>query len=344
MKNTTYKIRELCLSRSKGMEGGKEAINMMNAFSNPSENVEDLDLLLANELDNNHPIVQKASFGEERNVHLARIYTYAQRHAKIIPEMVKVVEEVIRERFQSMLSVSNSLPSHTSVIFKGCSGAGKTYALQHFSEKNLKDVLPFKVVQSTDNIKKDIIRRTGNVFSDNQVHLFGMTVFKMLTEVMKDHYPKISSIQEGWFNSEYAIKGFLSVAKKGGLKLDIRDFDGACEAIFLRVLSRRNDPNSPILPFPAIIRGFVTSRECRSLLLKNLREKDDYRFSYVSKNGAIDNKMDPKEVIADKETIDAEIEKTKKTVITQVHVSLFGDSLKDFIGMTIENAFLKAKE
>ena len=60
MTKSTYKIREMALLRSVPENNGRGEINMLNAFSMPPVLKKDLDILLANELDNSHPIVKKA--------------------------------------------------------------------------------------------------------------------------------------------------------------------------------------------------------------------------------------------------------------------------------------------
>ncbi|MDF2577329.1 MAG: hypothetical protein K0S74_813 [Chlamydiales bacterium] len=345
--NTTYKVRELCILRSSGTTNSKPEINMLNAFSNPPLVLNDVpvDLLLANELDNSHPLVQKAAFGEERNRYLAKIYTYAQKQALIIPEIIPLIEQVISSRFEAMKKVAEHLPEKTFVVFKGCSGAGKTYALEAFVAANTPGLSAEKAVQSTDNTKEDIRSRTGKIFSDQQAHLLSFSVFKMLVEVVKEEQPFLSTLQEGWFNSSFAIEGLFKDLNKSSLKLDMRDFDGDFEALCLRVLSRHNCPSAPKPPFEQVIRGFKTSRESRIQLLNSLRSEDKYQFHFVNKNGEVDLTKDPKSIShLPSSTVDEEIEATKNVLITEQHSQLFGESLTNFIGLTIEDAFKKAKE
>lgn len=80
------------------------------------------------------------------------------------------------------------------------------------------------------------------------------------------------------------------------------------------------------------------------MLLSSLRPEDGYQFRYVYNHGKINDEMDPSTVVSDPVEVDLEIERTKCVVINEEHVSLFGESLKIFIGMTISNAFSKVKE
>jgi hypothetical protein len=343
MAKSTYKIREMALLRSVPENNGRGEINMLNAFSMPPVHKKDLDVLLANELDNSHPIVKKAAFGEERNSHLARIYTYCQKESEIVPEMVPIIEAVVRDRFQTMMKIAKFLPEETTVIYKGCSGAGKSFALRKFTEEHIEGIDTETAVQSTDNVKNDIRRRTQNVFSDQQVHLLGFSTFKMLSEIMKNNYPKLSTIQEGWLNSTFAVEGLFKDLKSAGLKLEMHDFDGDYEALCLRVLARYQDKDSPKPPLDQVERGFKTSRESREQLLKSLRETDNYRFLFVHSDGVVNEKVDPMSIVSKSEGVNLEIEKTKKISITEKHAQIFGEYLNLFVGMTIEEAFEKAK-
>jgi hypothetical protein len=343
MAKSTYKIREMAILHSAPEKDGRGEINMLNAFSMPPLHKENLDALLVNELDGSHPIVKKAAFGDERDGHLKRIYTYCQKESEIVPELVPVIEEVVRERFQTMMKIAEFLPKETTVIYKGCSGAGKSFALKQFTEKHIVGIDTETAVQSTDNVKNDIRRRTKNIYTDQHVHLLGFSTFKMLSEVMKENYPKLSTIQEGWLNSTIAVNGLFKDLKSADLKLDMHDFDGDYEALCLRVLARYQDKNSPKPPLDQVERGFKTSRESREQLLKSLRETDLYQFRFVHANGMIDENLNPKSLSSDPASVNQEIAATKKLVITAQHAEVFGGYLNLFVGMTIEAAFEKAK-
>jgi hypothetical protein len=341
MSKSTYKIREMALLCSKPEKDGRSEINMLNAFSMPSLIKDDVDLLLINELDISHPIVKKAAFGNERNIILSKIYTYCQKEALIIPEMVPVIEAVVRERFKAMTLVSDSLPIDTTIVYKGSSGAGKSFAIREFTKSKSENISSEIVVQSTDNIKNDIRTRTNKVFNMAQVHLLGFSTFKMLTEVMKEKGLKLSTIQEGWINSVPAVDTLFKDLKNSNQKLVMHDFDGSYEALCLRVLSRYKDDNAPKLPLDWVERGFKTSRESRGYLLQQLRDVDNYQFTFVESNGEVVRDKDPRSVVSDPTEIDKDMELTKKIIINQEHTTTFGDSLNAFIGMTIEEAFEK---
>ena len=340
MIKSTYKIRKRALLSSQAEKNGRQEIKMLNAFSMPPYK-NDLDILLVNELDRHHPIVKKAAFGEERNRYLKRIYAYSQKEAVLMPEIIPLIEKIVKDRFQTLMKIAALLPDQTTVIYKGCSGAGKTFALKKFTEQYIKGIDSRKFVQSTDNIKNDLRQQTQNSFSDEQVDLLGMAVSKMFSEVMKEYYPKLATIQEGWFNSTFTIESLFKDLKSAELKLNMHDFDGDYEAICLRILARSNDKDNPTVPFNQIERSFQTSRESRQLLLKLLRETDSYQFYFVHADGIVNENIDPKSVLSDPESVNLEIEATKMTLITKRHVHLFGDHLHSFIGMTIEEAFEK---
>jgi len=338
---STYKIREMALFSSKAAKEGLDEMNMLNAFSTPPLDKEDIDILLANELDNSHPLVKKAAFGVERDKLLGRIYTYCQEEALIIPEIAQVIESVIKDRIEQMVQASQSFPEATSVVFKGCSGAGKSFALH-------RQIAPYgiavdRAVQSTDNLKNDIKARCGKIFSDQQVHLLGFSTFKMLSKVMKESNPTLSTIQEGWFNSVFAIETLFKDLKASGMRLEMHDFDGDYEALCLRVLARYKTPDAPKPPLEWVERGFKTSRESRAKLLEMLRPTDQYEFSFVHRNGEVDLTVDPSVVPNDPTNLDQEMTSVKQTVITEAHVSVFGVSLQEFVGLTVEQAFTKAK-
>lgn len=343
MAKSTYKIREMIVLRSKAEPNGRAQINMINAFSMPPVHKKEFDILFTNELDNNHPIIKSASNAAERNNYLTGIYTYCQKEAEIVPEIVPILEAVVRDRYQTMLKVSAFLPAETSVIYKGCSGAGKSFAITKFTEKNITGINVEVAVQSTDNLKNDIVQRTQNIFNNQQSHLLGFSTFKMLSEVMKNKYPKLSTLQEGWFNSTFALDALFKDVKNAELKLEIHDFDGSFEALCLRVLNRYQFKDSAKPPFNQIEQAFKSTRESRGQLLKFLRETDSYQFSYVHANGTVDDQMPPTSAVSDPEGVNLEIKMTKELVITREHSQLFGDYLNLFLGMTIEEAFEKLR-
>lgn len=332
MKNTTYKIRELCLFRSD--------INMMNAFSTPPLDMEEPDAFLVNEVCNGHPLVKATTNADERNALSKRLYGYSQKKAVVLPELIPVIEKVIGDRYNSMMEVAKHIPEKTLTVFKGCSGAGKSHALNEFVVETVANIPADRVVQSTDNTKNDIRERTGKIFSDQHAHLIGFSIFRMMLEVIKERHPLLSSIQEGWFNSPDAVNNLFKDLNKEELKLEMRDYDGDFSALALRVLARQNNPLSPRPPFDQVIRGFKTSRESRPLLLKSLREGDTYSFTFVDNTGHV-GKKDPLSIST---AVDAEIEETKSMLITEKHAEIFGHSLKEYVGMTIQDAFKGVKK
>ncbi len=337
MTQSTYKIREMALLCSKSHETRGE-INMLNAFSNPSLHRKNADILVALELDRNHPLVKKAPFGEERNNYLSKIYTYCQEEAELIPEMVSIIEEVVKSRFETMLKLAEFFPLETSVIYKGCSGTGKSFALKKFTEDHLPGIDFEAAIQSSDTIKNDIKKRTGDRFNYNQVDLLGFSTFKMLAAVMRKAYPKLSTIQEGWFNSTMNIEGVFKDLQKAEMKLEMHDFDGDYEAICLRILAR--NANTP--PLNQIERCFITTRQSRELLLNSLRETDSYTFHFVNATGEVLDNVDPKTLVINSEEMQSEIEVVNQMIITENHAHIFGNHLMSFVGMTIEAAFKKA--
>lgn len=336
---STYKIREIALLCSIAKKNGQQEINMINAFSTPPLDKENITVMLANEMHSNHPEIMNAKTVEESNAIKSEMNKYCQKEALMIPDMIPVIETVLSDRLKSMLNTADFLPDETMVVFKGCSGAGKSFALRKFTNENLPDISSEKAVQGTDNLKNDFKFQTSYAFNDQQIHLLGFSSFRILSEVMKDNYPKLSLIQEGWFNSTSVIEGLFKDLNTADLKLIMHDFDGDYESICLRVLARYEDKNCPQPPFNEVERGFKTSRESRSLLLNSLRPSDQYVFHYVHKNGVIDEQMNPRSVVSAPNEVNEEIEKTKKTEITTEHVQIFGEFLNKFVGLTIEEAF-----
>lgn len=343
MIQSTYKIREMSLFRSLPEEGKRSVINMLNAFSTPPLDKKDSDILLVNEIDLDHPTIKNAKPGEEKNNHLKRVYTYSRKEAQIIPEMVSVIESVMRDRLQMMIKLANLLPPQTTVVYKGCSGAGKSFALKQLAEKSFQGISVEYAVQSSDNIKNDIRFRTKNIFNSQQLHLLGFATFKELSEAMVANYPTLSTLQEGWFNNSFGIESLFKDLISNGLKLEMHDFDGDYTALCLRVLARHQDLNIAKPSLYWIERSFKTSRESREQLLKSLRETDSYEFRFVHADGVVSEKIDPRSIVSRPEDVDLEIETTKNTIITEKDAHLFGEYLNTFIGMTIEAAFEKVK-
>lgn len=339
---STYKIRELALLRSKPEQNGRAEITMLNAFSTPPANKDDLDVLLANELDHSHPLVKTAPGKEVRDRHLNRIYFFAQKETQLVPEMVPIIQSVIKDRFEAMLKVAASLPAETRVIFKGCAGAGKTYALKEYLTR-VPGTTVEQAVLSTDNCKNEIRVRTGNIFSDRQIFLMGHAMYKMLSEVMKEVHPKLSTLEESWFNSAAIIEQLFRDLSKAGLKMEMHDFDGDYSGLCLRIVARQQDPKSPKPTLYDVENAFKSSREARNLLLKSLRATDSYQFRFVHQNGSCDERIDPASLPSDPAILSAQMEATKKMKITKQHVEIFGASLNAFVDMTIEQAFERGR-
>jgi hypothetical protein len=340
---STYEIRKLALLRSAPEKNGRAEINMLNAFSMPPLNADNCDVVLLNELDNNHPVVKNAKDRDERDHHLKRIYTYSQYEARLLPELASVIEDVVTDRVLSMKETAKSLPKETVVVFKGPSGAGKSHALKqlmsHYKQTQALD----EVVQSTDIIKSDIGRRTGNVFKMQHLHLLGLSTFKMLSESIKATYPKLSTVQEGWFHNAISINQLFKDLNAANHKLEMHDFDGDYTALCLRVLSRLDDPNSPKPPMNQVDEAFKATRESRALLLKSLRETDTYQFRFVDVDGVINDKLDPQSIPSSPEKVNEEVANGKKMVINEKHAEIFGKFLNQFVGMTLAEAFEKAR-
>jgi|GEM_PF-2254136 len=341
-KLSTFDIRKIALFQSKAEKNGRAAINMINAFSMPPQDLEKRDIMLLNEIDNSPPFIKSASEPERDKVS-RRAYTYCQKEAAIIPEMVPVIESVIRERVQTMLEMDRALPKETAVVFKGCAGSGKSYAQKELMKKLNMQFSVDDAVQSTDNIKNHIKAKTGNIFTDQHLHLLGSSIALTLAATMKSCYPKLSTIQEGWFRSADTIDKLFMDLKKADLKLEMHDFDGDYAALCLRVLARYQDPNSPRPPMDGMERGFRFCRAARNQLLKSIRPKiDTYQFRFVDVEGIVHEDIKPETLSSSADKITEEIEKAKKTQITKKHVDVFGKFLQPFIGMTIEEAFKNA--
>ena len=333
MFNSTYKIREFCAMNSPASTSEKSMINLMNAFSTPDSSFE-LDAFLANELDIASPVVTALPFGEPRNLLLQKIYNYSQKNAVVIPDIIPIIEKLMAERYRTMLDMHQKLPEATLMIYKGCSGSGKTYAIKQLSEKMFANVSMRKVVQSTDNVKKDLLDLLGQQFA-NQIHLLGFNLLKVLSETVKAKHASLSAIQEGWFHTTNIIDNLVNEASKMNLKLRIEDFDGSCEIVCLNVLARREEK----LPLEQVIRSFKNSRESRAHLIKSLRPEDTYQFHFMDKDRS-ELVIDPSSLASTPEQVDQEIEQTKKTLITEEHVRLLSQ-LKPFLGLTIEEAFIQ---
>lgn len=340
MINTTSKIRGLCVLQSKKTVERNE-INMINAFSTPPKEIDNVDILLANELDHIHPIVNKAPFGNQRNVLLTEIYNYSQYKASITPEMASLIKEIMIERYKSLMEVGKQLPEKTFLVFKGSTGTGTSEEIQKFISNTMKNQFSLEqLTQNTETVKKIILNRTKGKFTEQQAHLLAHTIHKLLMEVTKKQHPKLSTLQEGWFNSSDGIKNLFK-SLDDDMKLEIRDYDGDFLALCLKVLSASNQPEGSKPPFDRVMRGFKTSRESRPELLQALRPQDKYSFHFINDNGVIDDKKDPRSLSVLPTEVDKEIEKVKSTVITEDHIRIFGKFLTKFLNLTIADAFKK---
>ena len=336
---STFKVRELCVLKSEANPRRKD-INIFNAFSTPPAHVGDMTRLIANELDNTHPEVENLPDGDQKSRLLFRIYQYSQEEAHIVPQFVPVIESIMRERLQAMRRVSQHLPPKTLIFYAGPSGAGKSHALRPFIKSLIPDMPMTQAVHSTDNIKLDLREKTGEIFSDRQVFLLGLSMNKMMMQEVRKTYPGLSIIQEGWLITR-VVKTMFEDLNRTGMRLEMRDFDGDFLAICLRVLSRHNDPKRPNPAFIDVVRGFKNGRDSRSLLLQSKRESDSYSLHFVQNDGNVVEINDPGSVNADSATLDAEIEATKSIKITEEHAEHFGESLRQFIGSTIIDAMMK---
>lgn len=335
---STYEIRMAALKSSELEKDGSLRINALNAFSLPPTDADDCDLLLLNELDNAHPSVKKAGSTQERNELLTKIYNYGQHRARILPELSAIIADIVKTKIFNLKLISKHLPEHTTLIFRGCSGAGKSHEIHQLMKKLALDQTAEDVIQSTDSIKT-ALRKTMKNLSDEQVHLAGFCIFKVLSEAMKVNYPELSTIEEGWFQTLAAIEQLF----KNNPRLEIHDFDGTYSAICLRVLARQSDPNSPRPPSDRVEAAFKSSRESRARLLELLRKDDTYSFTFVNSDGQINNQADPRVIPKSPKEVDQEIEESRKMIITSKHAEIFGPFLNNFIGMTISEAFERAR-
>ncbi|MEI8300965.1 MAG: hypothetical protein WCG10_05065 [Chlamydiota bacterium] len=336
---TTYAIRERILTCCRDQEDKRGKMTMLNAFSIPPLDKDDMDVLLVNELDDNHPLVRESS---ERDSLKARIYTYCQEKAQIISEALPYVEGLVRDRIKTMEKFSHHIPSKTSVVFREAQGAGELLTLKRLEKFCIKGVEVDKLVQSTDNLKKDLRGRIGTNFTDEQVHLLGLSTFTMLSKVMKATQSHISTFEERSLNSVSTITDLFKDLQVSDMTLEMHDFDGDYEAICLRTLANYQDPNSAKPSMELVERGFKKNRESRMHLLESLKLTDRYECCFARKDNSVDV-VDPHSIDSSAGALDREIAETKVSIITEHHVQLFGESLRSFIDKTIEDAFKIAK-
>lgn len=330
----TFLVRKTCVLCSN--------INLINAFTNPPLNKENLTVLLANELDNSHPEVIKVKDDREKSdLLLKSIYNYAQQEAQLTPEMKAIVEEIIAQRFRMIREVASKQPENTIIMFKGNSGTGKTYAIKQLLGSE-------DVVQSTDGIKNDLIAKTGGIYNNSKVHLLGMSIFKNLERLLKEHFSNLSLIQEQKLNSKTAIIDFFKSLSTQ--RLMMHDLEADFETQCMRILARMADPTCPTPPLDVIQRGYTTTRESRALLLSSLRECDTYQFTFAKNNGEIvqfpegeESKRAAAALQYNKEQGESEMSAVLQMPITSEHVRIFGSYLAPFVGKTVLETFGSVK-
>jgi len=339
---STHKLREICLIRSQTSAALLVQNTMLNAFSTPPLSLEDPDFMVT-ETNNLHPKVTCLT-GKDRTDASNRIHAYAQTQALFDPEIAAIIEDIIRLRFAYINEVSSHLPDKSIIVYRGSSGAGKSHALTKEVSRRTPHLTPALAVTSTDNLKKDLLEKIGKVYLDQTSFLLALSIRKVMNSEIETKAPDLSSLQEGWFNTGADIKTLFTHLNKQGLKLIMNDFDGDFEALALRVLARRSHPDNPQSPLPLaqLISGYKTCRETRCQVLTSLREGDTYNFVYVNKQGEIITDKDPLSIPVDPSTLDSEIEATKNLVISEEHIKLYGEGLRDMIGLPFIAAYEKA--
>ncbi|MDF2549533.1 MAG: hypothetical protein K0S07_600 [Chlamydiales bacterium] len=331
----TYKIRSLCILNSL-------KINLMNAFSTPPlypqasiEHRHGIGAWLLTELDHAHETVLKAPSLEMRTLMMRHIYQYAEREARLIPKMVKLIEKIVSKRYLAAINSAKHQPEKTLTIYQGPAGSGKKDALKkRAAQTGLK---LSHLVQSTECIKLDIQKKTAGLYGGQDVHLLSFSLFKLFVEAMKEYNGQLSSIQEGCFFGADPLRELLGA----GLKAEIYDFDGDFKALSLRLLAQYKNQKGSKLSFDTILDLFKSCRKKRPELLDLVasRPEDRYHLSYVTSKGQVLEDKDPRSVASQPEQIEREIAEAKGALIEEAHLCIFGAALADFVGLTIEEAF-----
>lgn len=345
---TTWYIRSLCLKKSQGK------ITLMNILFNPpldyiskEEYINEEDIMILNETDNNHEVIHRAPFGEERDKILKDLYIFCQTKALLISEFADEIMGIVSTRFQALLYLGDGLPPQTAIIYRGCSGSGKTKMLKDtYSDMSIiykNRPLIDTGIQSTDNFKKDIKAAFTSKFpdlqvTDSQAHLLAFSVFKVFCNVLrKSMYKSVPTISEGWYNSKSSIDELCAMRDEYGLKLQINDFDGDALTIFLRALLRRDESGAPTPPLSAVVRSFKMCRENRPYLVSKLKEDDSYRLFYSTGNRI--DEIPYNSILVSSFNIDTLLKDVCSHVITEDDIQTYGKGLEKYIGMSISEAY-----
>lgn len=329
MINTTFQVRIECLKRDKEIRQGtnKTNTNIVNVFLLPCEN--ETDPVFLNGVNNAHPMVKDDPV--KRN----HMYSVVRDKIYLHPEASKKLCEILQIFYNSIVESSLKLPENTTTIFRGCSGAGKSYALmQQLQLEKISDVA--KIVLSTDSIINLFTNDSNFKSTPDQTFLLGMLSRTALELAIKQHKPSLPLVQEGWYKIPAQINGLFVENRL----TDIKDFDGDFRIIALRMLSRFSQSNSNSLSLDIVWRNYCECRESRSYLIEKLRPEDTYNLQYSLNDGNFIQYTTEtaKNLVVKPE----EMEEAIAYVINNEDVIKLGDCLRPYIGLTIAQAYTKA--
>lgn len=259
---------------------------------------------------------------------------YAKTAAYFHRDTLPRIDKVFRRALGAIVTSTEYLKDR-NIYFAGPSGVGKSRHITKFVEEVAGHPVDLHdIVYGTDNIKL-FLREEFPTCQDFPSFTLALAMRHALETAVKTRaVGGCYFLQEGGLAVEELILNLLKDTKQ----LEIRDFDAPFKTISIRALNREHHRGERPIDFDNFARLAGLCRKTRTALLNNLTDGQSYVMNYdgVTLTAAQMKEFDYKEpetlsVIGDE-------------VITEADVSPFGPDLRDYVGLTIRQAFGKVNE
>jgi hypothetical protein len=192
--------------------------------------------------------------------------------------------------------------------------------------------------------------------TNQQVHHEGVAIRLQIMKSLFTYFPNVSIIQEAVMSNEKSINEQFALAKDNNLKVNLVDVDADLEIACLRILTRDPKKGDSVPHFRAIVAAEKMIRASRTILHQKVENNADinpYQLFFSDKDGfylVAQKKGDKIEILPGQEerfkqvftsTDPIKVEEIAQRVITEDDCLIFGEQLKQFVGMRVENALLK---
>ncbi len=274
-----------------------------------------------------------------------------------IPEWISIQKKIIFHVVETVQSFSEQLDydSPHFILFTGNYGAGKSYQTKKHHWVDQIEYDPealFSGVMSSDSIKR-IYMSLVEGSTNSQVHHEGVALRLQIMVSLLQNLPNISLLQEQCLATTSSIDQLLDLARENNAKVKLVDVDTYLETSCLRILTRDLSNGDSIPTFRAIVAQQKNICEARAHLLRRVKEDQNIEgyellFSDGNETYLVAEKKNNEFIILPgmeelyhqslSPTESSIIEALSKQVVTYENCEHYGSQLRQFLGMTIEEA------